>query len=499
MTDHSKAPAGVQLRTNAYEDFSGLDATRDKNSLDIGKGQPLLALDNAFCDWRGQIVRDPGANKVAGGEGLIRCVTFATRDTLAWAEDGGDGVTLGSSRGSRLPGAFPKGAGVTTAAFNRRALFLSPGSVPLRFDGAKFEGFTGNVELKPAFGTAIQRRLAVAGIPGKPTEIWLSRVDEEGVHVADEPANSTNVLRAGTIDIGNLLGTNDEITGIGTVENNRLAVFTNDSVWVYIIDPDLTKWSVEDRAAVQVGTISHATICRAGTDLLFCARDGIYSLKRAAENGLVLYAEPLSSRIDNLYRRLVRSVPDPRRISAVWDQDTGQYHVFFPQAGIYCTRLTMTLPPAGVEGGPKWSMGSFLNARCGAALGGALVYGTSGGIWSLVRDEDVVGEQEPTATIITPMLWTGSLKDTKQGHSLILQASGVGAVQVDVIDDEQRPLTSLVVEIDADDREPFPDIPLERQYERQFPHRFRGVQLRFTIQGEARTRLIGFSLNTRKS
>ena len=112
-----------------------------------------------------------------------------------------------------------------------------------------------------------------------------------------------------------------------------MAVFTNDRVLVYLIDANIDLWALDDKASVNAGCISHKTIQRAGADILFCSRSGAYKLRRSAENGITIEGSSLSEKIDILYRELLASVPAFGEISATYDPDMGQYHIFFPQPG----------------------------------------------------------------------------------------------------------------------------------------------------------------------
>ena len=154
-----------------------------------------------------------------------------------------------------------------------------------RYSGGEWSTSTSTV--KPSFGVPIQRRLAVAGFRLKPTEIQFSRVDNPNIFL-DEEAPTEEVTRAAFIDISNLIGTADEITGLGTFEANRLAVFTKDQTLVYIIDPDFEQWQLDSRANLRIGCISHNSIVNAGSDLLFCSRRGIHSIMRSEQNGITL-------------------------------------------------------------------------------------------------------------------------------------------------------------------------------------------------------------------
>ena len=82
--------------------------------------------------------------------------------------------------------------------------------------------------------------------------------------------------------------------------------------------------------------------------------------------------------------------------------------------------------------------------------------------------------------VTTPILWQGAINDIKESYSFILQATGKGESR-EAFDERGRYLSSMqfLIEDDgADDK--FPDVPLSRQYERKFEHRYRGVQFRFT-------------------
>lgn len=495
------SPSGIKVKIFPYEDFQGIDASRDKFALDTGQQQHLLTIENGFADHRGVIVRDGGASKwVEGNNALIQHINFFGRELAAWAQKDGGGISLVSSRDHKAEEVYPRNAIVSSTVFGRRLLFCSRGQLIYQYDGLKWEQNKSQTKPKPAYMTAIQRRLATAGYQGFGTEIHFSRVDDPSIFPDDEEPNSTNVLKASKLDIGNVIGTADEIRGLGVFDNSRLAVFTHDRTLVYMIDPDYTRWAIDPNANIRVGTISHNTICQAGADLLFCSRDGVHSIRRSDNNGVTIYSVPLSHKVDLLYRKLLRQVDDPELISAVYDQDNGQYHIFFPHPGdILATRLTLTINP--IAGGEhKWSTGTFLNARCGAFLGGILLYGTSGGVYRIYDHEEIDGvDVVPKMTVVTPVLWQGALNDKKESVSFILQASGQTEMLVEAFDERGRAMSSYVINVDdtaADDN--FPDVPLSRQYERKFEHNYRGLQFRITAQGTGTVRIIGFAVTVRR-
>jgi hypothetical protein len=499
---HSKAPSGVRTRTFAYEDFQGLDTSRDLVSKDTGRSQHLEVLDNAFCDWRGQIVRDPACAHRHGSRVTSHVAFFASGET-AYAERTEAGTNLVSEREHRLDNAFPPRAVIASAVFNRKVQFFSRGQQPVNYDGTIYRP-SQSAHLgrsRPAFAASVQRRLAVAGGPGEQTRVLISRVDNEDIFPDDEPPDSNNVLRAGFIDVVNLLGTADQITGLGAFEQNRLIIFAADKALIYRIDPDITEWRQDETANIQIGCASHNTIVNAGTDVLFCSRSGIHSITRSTDNGILVFSFSLSDKVDLLYRELFDSVENPQEISAVFDQDRARYHIFFPQrGGVLCRRLTLALNPEGGEAQPKFSTGSFLNARCGAFLAGTLALGTSGGVHEVLADgQGRSGAVVPQFEMVTPMLWHGSLVETKETMSLVIQAAGKGFLVLDAVDDQGRQIGSMEFEVtdDPDDNHFF-GVPLSRQYERKWQHRYRGAQYRIRSKGgDGLLRLIGLAVNVR--
>ena len=344
-----QSTSGIALTTYSYENFQGLDTSRDITSLDTGEEQHLTSLVNGFCDWRGQIVRDPTV-AFRSGDFKVNHVTFYGKDAVVWAEETGSAINFRSDAGHYLLDVHPTTAIVSSTVFNQRVHFSSRARATYKYDGTSFTRNTSDAlnKLNPAFVSSIQRRMVVSGIPGKETQIHFSRVDNEEIFPDDEAADSTNVLRAGFVDIANLLGTADQITGLGAFEQNRLVAFTGDRAIIYKIDPSIDNWLIDDDTFINIGCASHNTICNAGTDLMFCSRSGIHSIKRSEENGILVYSYALSDKVDILYRELFKSVDDPQKITAVFDQDMAQYHVYFPQAGgVLCKRLTLALNPEG--------------------------------------------------------------------------------------------------------------------------------------------------------
>ncbi len=477
-----------------YEDFQGADDSRDVAAMDTGQKQALVKVENGFCDWRGTITKDAGGVQLTEGNKYIQHIAFYGVDRYCYAQRDGGGITLKGAM-TEATEVLPLESIVSSTVFNNKVLFFSRDKLIRKFDGVSFSTVEPPTsKMRPAFGRAIMRRLAVAGDPKRQGIIDISAMDKDNVFYQDEDVSNNAVTRAGDIDIRNIIGTADDIMGLGVLERNRLAVFTNDQALVYTIDPDYTKWAIDDKGAIGVGVISNNTICNAGVDILFCSRYGVYTLRRSDANGVTLYAAPLSSKIDYLYRSLVKSVPNPESISAYYDQDNGQYHIFFPQGSMVSIRLTMTLSP--IPGGDvKWSTSTFLQATTGASLGGMTLLGTPGGIWARGQVEDTF-DISPDMVVETPIFWNGAIDATKESVKFLLQARGRGEILIEAFNEEGRALQSWNQTIESGD-DNFIDVPLSKQYERKFEHRYRGVRFRFTLKGKGLMKIIGFAVTVR--
>lgn len=478
----------------------GIDGHNDVRSLDTGSQQFLARINNGFCDTRGQMVRDPGADKVQGEHPVLE-VEFYSQEKVVYAEQDGAGINLVSEDNHIETGAFPLNSNVNTTVFNKRVHFFSPGQGVISYDG---NSYTRNQSpalalLRPAFGATVARRMAVAGIPGLETQVHFSRVDNHEVFPEDEAIDEPNVLRAGFIDIANQIDRAEAITGISKFEQLGMAIFTSDRTLIYRIDPNIDAWTLDERASINVGCVSHATIQRAGTDVLFCSRYGIHFLRRSISNGITIDSSSLSARIEILYRNLLRTVENVEDITAFYDPDMQQYHVYFPQpGGILSKRLTVTLRPDDTP--PSWSTADFLNARCGSFLRGRVVVGTSGGIYDVGNIEEV-RSVNPTMEVVTPILWHGDFNNTKMVSKMTLQASGNGVIKTEVTDPEEDDYViaedTVEVSFSPDDNN-YPDVPLYSSYEIPIEAQYRGGQYKFTVTGEGLCRIVGFALAIRE-
>ena len=494
----TNAPSGVKLTTHSYHNFQGVDSSRDKSSLDTGDEQHLVDCINATCDWRGTVVRDNGSKLRRTTIGTIRHIAFYGRDLAVWAETQDQGMALIAENGAELIDIYDVDAVVSSTVFGGKTVFASR-SKPLEyFDGTEFkQSESANIQ-DPAFAVTIQNRLVIAGGGGSATKVKVSRVDDAQKFPEDEEPDAEQVTKAIYFDIGNVIGSQGSIMGLGKFEQSRLVIFTEDQGVVYEISTDNQKIAIDDSIIINAGTISHNTIKSVGDGVFFCARDGVYRIVRSSSNGITANIEPMSAKVTRLYRKLVNQVSNPEDISAHYDQDEHQYHIFFPRSNTQCSRLTIALAPSDEPEENKWSTGDFHNIQCSSSLGGVTLTGANGQLWEYRYSEDVVDEY-PTAVVTTPILWHGTMTENKQSHSMLLQAIGKGDIEVEAFDDTGRVLSTHKFQIQDESVDgEFPDVPLSRQFNRKLEHRYKGIQLKFTITGKGLIQILGVAINIKK-
>lgn len=493
MTSHFKVQTPPGERAAAYENFMGLDTSRSDTTQDTGSNQVLAALSGGYCDEFGQIVRDPGYYRETKSTGdpindTVAHVAFFNVDEFAWAYRVDAGVGFDSVRDHRINPVWPSNARISSTFFNGTVVFVSRALLPYTYDGYVWRAARPESRLQnynPSYITTVLNRAVIAGIPLKATELHFSAINQLRFYDDETDKNDNSVTRPGFIDIQNLITRSETITGIAPFEQTRLAVFTEERMILYNTDPDLNKWTIDNTANIHVGCLSHNTIQPAGTDLYFCSRTGVHSVQRSRENGILVFSTAMSARIKRLYKQLVDSVEDPQDISAVWDQDSGKYHIFFPQAGSpFSKRLTLTINPFDHRAQPKWSLTTFLNETCGDAFGGMTVFGTHAGIYREADEEDDAAPLLAPLTFTTPWLWHADVVSKKATTRFLMQAKGRGTINVKAYNDNNQVIwsTSVVCEHNEDDGSP-PNTPLSEQYDREFATEYRGVRFEFEIVG----------------
>lgn len=497
MADNIVPPRPKALRPIGYENFRGLDTSRDITSQDTGNGQVMRVLQNAYADFRGQIVSEAGY-KIVTNTGRISHIRYYAPGEFLWFVRKGDGTDLHTQRGFNTPKVFSKTAKIASTVFHRRAFCVASGEGAISFDGTTLDHLTESdlQHYKPSYITTVQRRLIIAGVKQSETTVYLGRVDSANVFPESEDTGSANVLRAGYIDIGNMIPTGETIKGIAPFEQDRLAIFTQDRCILYIIDPNIDKWQLDPGANINVGTLSHRTIVSANTDLLFCSRTGVHSVQRSRDNGILVSAMTMSDNVKELYRTLVASVEHYEDISAVWDKDEAKYHIFFPQRHAEKTiRLTLSLNPTGERANPTWSTGSFLQETCADFLGGDVALGTMNGVVTLMPEGDRTGDLYAPFTISTPFLWNGAITETKQAMRLLLQASGKAQLTIKATNEDGEVMWSEVIDVEDDeDDKTIPRKPLSSHYELPFECRYKAVRLHITGTAKGDFKMTGFAI-----
>lgn len=497
------SPSGVKESVNAYYNFTGMETNRDKYSMETGENQLMLSLLHCYAHWQGYITNEPCIEKRhVNNDANVIHVNFFGYDNVAWAQWTDYGISLDSDAGHRVEQAYPAHATITSTVFNHRLIVFSRTAIPIIYDGVGWYNTTSQTGLAPQFGVAIQRRLFTAGVDSYPTRIFVSRMDDENYMTDDEAADANQVTKATDFDIGNMIGTADYITGLGALDSKRLAIFTNDQVLIYLVSPDYTEWSLEDRGAVRYGTLSHNTIQQAGQDLIYCSRTGVHSIRRNEQNGITFFNVPLSNEVDQLYKELVNQVDDWERISACYNSDMGQYHIFFPINPQNIKRLTLTFPPTDLMAGqnprrPTWSMGEYAHIQCAAFMSGKMVFGTAYGVWNVFGELDS-GVSRAPMEIITPVFWHKELNQQKSSRTFMLQAHGEGDVVIQAFDEQGRELSAIKVRLEDESTITFPDVPISRQYERKFEHRYRGVQFKISSTTSGKVKIYSFGVSVRK-
>ena len=500
----TRSNPAVSIKPQIISNFIGVDSSADVTAQDRSDAQSLDICNNAYCDWRGQITRNPAALLAIDETHPVTHIRFYTSNedvaNVVYAVDNGDSVTLKSDAKHELNDAYSAGSVVSSTVFNDKVHLTSQTGFVYSYNGLTYTKNTSSsiALLSPKYIASVQRRLCVAGLIGKRTAVQLSRVDSSSVFPDDESSIDENVLRAGQIDIGNLIGTADEIKGISAFEQRSLAIFTRNKCIVYTIDPDIDQWIIDSRTNINIGTISHNTIKQAGTDLLFCSERGIHTIARSRDNGILVFASVLSASIDLTYRALIKQVKNKEAISAVWEPETSQYHVFFPITSTISKRLTLTLTSA--ETNPnRWSTGDYLNASCGDSIGDRTVLGCRGGVYEVFDVEDNNKNlADNVMTIKTPILWHGSMTQDKSTHSFFIHASGKGDILVEIFNEKDELLSAFPLEIEDNGNGSFPSNPINRQYDRKFEVIYRGLRVKLTSQGKGLVRVSAIGFNVRK-
>jgi len=505
----TKSPTLIKSNLSAYFGFKGIDRSRPIIGMDDGKKQPLFRLNNGHSKWTGTIVRDTGLQvrkKVPEGE--IVHQNFVNRTGLGYAVQDGKSISLYTElSNASVVDLYSTNQPVSSVIYAGKLNFMSAGFPIYATDGYSFVKNASTVT--PAFGVAIEGRLYVAGIPTLPAEIRVSRLftnDGDEQIFLDEETATTTANRADFLDLSNVIGTADEITGLARFETNRLAIFTNDQCVVYKVDPDVALWEIDTRANVQLGTVAHNAIAQVGSDIIFCSRHGVHSLIRSSQNGISIETRTLSYEIEDLYKEFLRACIGPRFVNCTYDQDLGRLHIFFPMAdGLHKTLVGEFR--RGYES-LTWSTSDTGASRCGAFLAGSMTFGTAFTTYNRLDELLELNPQDdltddfirPKFLVETPILWHGLIDEIKESRALVIQASGSGTLLITAFDEEGGEVLSETIAIERRDDNPdgFPSDALDVQFRIPFQLRYRGLQLKFESVDMGDIEILGFAVELKQ-
>jgi len=368
----------------------------------------LVQLENAYVDFRGQIVRGPilemPLTAATGRTGPYLYPTFqiahygpedfvqywlrVTNSGTIHATNYLSTITQNNMFTSDVLLTPPRVISpISTVNFDQKQFAFMAGHDPYYYDGTAFFNAataTANqystLTTYPKGGMAVNilNRLVVAGLPGKETEIHVSVQDSFTDWRTNTSTGGTtpNQTDGAIIDVKNQFTSKDTIQGLAVLEGDKLVVFGQNETLVYLADTNINLWEIARDFRVPIGLFGRNTAVNVGTDVFFCSRFGIHSLKRAA-SGLTLETKTFTREVEDLYQQMVRLTPTFTDIyrdyvngsgiggqpfnepHAVWDASLGQYHVFFPQQDYdiddtdssYTARLTMTYDPEAGRSG----------------------------------------------------------------------------------------------------------------------------------------------------
>lgn len=477
----------------SYNRFLGLDTVTSPSNM---SERFLTELQGGYVDFRGQIVKGPLFQYAINGNnsnfsndkhynikhyGRDDFCRYIFNQTLTSAV----GIEIHSNTVTQTNAFVPTTAPITPISlvnFDQKQFSFMAGHDPYFYDGIVSPSVFTNVTSVPSpqysslgvypkggHAVNILNRLVVAGIPGRETEIHVSAQDSYTDWRTNTSSGTTpNATDGAIIDVKNQFTSNDTIKGLAVLEGDKLVIFGENEILVYLADTNINLWEIARDFRVPIGIFGRNTAVNVGTDLFFCSRFGIHSLKRAA-SGLTLEAMTFTREIEDFYQSVVSSVPTGTGYSnvifsephAVWDGGIGQYRVFFPQdnSGNNYKEIRFTYDPeAGRSGhasfstsGPSFGFegkhvtcGSYfaradigsgnipppsllLGASNGFGDGRAKTFGSSNNI-SSVRE----------FVVRTPLLSQGSPDTYKHYKRLIIRAVGTSEFNIKIFDSENN-------------------------------------------------------------
>jgi len=542
-------------RLFSYNRFLGLDTVTSPSNM---SERFLSQLDGGYVDFRGQIIRGPVLKyaldtntsnyssqkhyniKHYGPDDYCRYI-FNSNITSSV------GIEIKSKSVTQSNAFIPSNAPITPISlvnFDQKQFSFMAGHDPYHYDGSAFTTVSGfgatqfsSLGSYPKGGMAVNilNRLVVAGIPGRETEIHVSEQDSFVNWRTNTSTGTTpNQTDGAIIDVKNQFTSKDTIQGLAVLEGDKLVVFGQNETIVYLADTNINLWEIARDFRVPIGIFGRNTAVNVGTDVFFCSRFGVHSLKRAA-SGLTLETITFTREVEDFYQSLVDSVPSGTSYNdvifsephAVWDGEIGQYRVFFPQnnTGTLNREIRFTYDPnAGRSGHLSFSSSittgnTDADVTCGSfyarpdegtlvsasAPPSSLLLGAMNGFGNgRVFDGTSLGNvgRNKGFFVRTPLLSQGSPDTYKHYKRLIIRAVGTCDFRVKIYDSENNVLQNTIVRpeddgfatttgISGDSTRPI-DLPI--------PHRSKSISISFetdtdvAVNGEGTLKILDFAL-----
>lgn len=495
-----------------YSRFVGLDTVTSPTNM---SERYFVELQDAYVDFRGQIVKGPGTNKGSNTEKHYNIKHYGADQVVRYIRNSSGNIEgRGTSQGSNQQLFTTSTAAISPISlvnFDQKQFAFMQGHVPQFYNsGNTFTTATttNNNALgrypDGGFAVNILNRLAVAGIPNKPTEIHVSVQDSYQDWRTNTSGGTTPAATDGAIiDVKNQFSGNDTIQGLAVLEGDKLVVFGQNETLVYLADTNINQWQIARDFRVPIGIFGRNTAVNVGTDVFFCSRFGVHSLRRAA-SGLTLETIMLSREIQDKFQEAVQNVPttgDYTEPHAVWDGELGQYHVYFPRSsGTVFDRLTFTYEPAVGRGGFRsFSFTPNANQICASffarpdstAVLSALQVGTTSGFGD---GQDL--SQAVSMSLRTPLLSQQQPDKYKLYKRLIVRAVGTADFDCVIFDESNNQVQSTTVRPEADSFASVTGISNDqtRPIDIPIPHRAKAISVQFNSTNSGELRILDFGL-----
>lgn len=287
------------------EALTGMDAFARATLLppDIG-----TELKNCVVLTNGELATRAGADKVATKPATGRVQGLCYFDTPSYEQvllgiNGSLYTWDGSNFSAALAGWSPANVPLAMAQFangvGNYRVFISDGSANWRsWDGAALANL-GNAATDPPVGATVvcvhANRLFAAGFGTGPDQMRASDLEDAGT--GNWPV---------AFDFRVSAGEGDAIVAMAPLQDDFLAVLKSGSVWVLNTPRDAVDATdfTQSKLTDAVGCVGRLAACRAGNDVIFMGRDGIYSVRRASQSENTYEAGRLSDGLDPYIARI---------------------------------------------------------------------------------------------------------------------------------------------------------------------------------------------------